>query len=814
MAWSKCLFLVASWWILAAGALRKRSDASRSASQLTAKAGSSPADVFAHPRAPPPTSIYGKIYVGVPPQEFLVVFDTSSGNVILPARSCESASCMTKHRYDKLLSATSKQVNASQNEAWLDQAFYPLLLLVAALWLTELAAQWKACQRRKRTAAVKCPPAPSDASTTPGPSPGSPSSVISSSYQDESNDTAGICDLDPFTWCWAGRQSAKDLVDEATYQDREIIEMKFGAPRSEIYNLGFYPINEDIPALVEVAVRDESKRKGVEQKLRQLRRLSEDLPPSGWVQTRDPRVLLRFLLARQCSVERALEMLQSVLTWRQQNGAANALPLWNKVKHERFDFYWKAFGCTGIDREGDPVVFERVGQLDVPGLVKCNPDFIKQHCIYNAECVFASLEIGRRRCLKQDSRRGFQVTVVVDMTGLNVSFMDRKALALCQLVSRVEADNYPEALKRVIVIRAPWIFPAIWNFCKPFFDKGTLEKVCIVKESETADVLLKHIPAESVPKALGGTLSGDSGDDYCSSIIAPGGKIPEDVSFAVGKGNVAGKSSQDKVCLSPQKICADTLLVEATEMSDEPFSIFPFDGVVGLGMPSLSLTKMHNFLGNLADANQLDKDRFAVWIATEDDKEDSEISFGALPPNRLGSEVAWLPLSSTTSGLWQVEMSDVTLNLVRLDVCKKGCHAAFDTGSGMISGPKHLVEAISQELNVATDCSNYDELPALGFELGGVTYNLDKYEYVKRTSEGCFPQLQSTDEAEASDASTFFLGAPFLTRYVTVYDRVFLRMGLAFAVHANEPTGESSEGAMKRLMGRPSLGRASAKESE
>lgn len=213
----------------------------------------------------------------------------------------------------------------------------------------------------------------------------------------------------------------------------------------------------------------------------------------------------------------------------------------------------------------------------------------------------------------------------------------------------------------------------------------------------------------------------------------------EVVSFAVGKGNVAGKSSQDKVCLSPQKICADTLLVEATQMSDEPFSIFPFDGVVGLGMPSLSLTKMHNFLGNLADANQLDKDRFAVWFATEDDKEDSEISFGALPPNRLGSEVAWLPLSSTTSGLWQVEMSDVTLNLVHLDVCKKGCHAAFDTGSGMISGPKHLVEAISQELNVATDCSNYDELPALGFELGGVTYNLDKYEYVKRTSEGCFP---------------------------------------------------------------------------
>ena len=33
-----------------------------------------------------------------------------------------------------------------------------------------------------------------------------------------------------------------------------------------------------------------------------------------------------------------------------------------QVKHERFDFYWKAFGCTGVDREGDPVVFERLAE--------------------------------------------------------------------------------------------------------------------------------------------------------------------------------------------------------------------------------------------------------------------------------------------------------------------------------------------------------------------------------------------------------------------------------------------------------------------
>eukprot|EP00438_Fugacium_kawagutii_P028852 Skav229836 [mRNA] locus=scaffold2672:820599:828357:+ [translate_table: standard] len=75
------------------------------------------------PRSPAPSSIYGKIYVGLPPQEFLVVFDTGSGNMFLPDRSCQSTSCMTKHTYDKLLSKAAKQVGGPNStiapeEAW------------------------------------------------------------------------------------------------------------------------------------------------------------------------------------------------------------------------------------------------------------------------------------------------------------------------------------------------------------------------------------------------------------------------------------------------------------------------------------------------------------------------------------------------------------------------------------------------------------------------------------------------------------------------------------------------------------------------
>ena len=73
---------------------------------------------------------------------------------------------------------------------------------------------------------------------------------------------------------------------------------------------------------------------------------------------------------------------------------------------------------------------------------------LKSSC--QAECVFATLEIGRRRCLQQDSRRGFQVTVVVDMTGLNVSFMDRKALALWLGLTVTYSRLRSSALERLV----------------------------------------------------------------------------------------------------------------------------------------------------------------------------------------------------------------------------------------------------------------------------------------------------------------------------------------------------------------------------
>lgn len=56
------------------------------------------------------TEYWGRIQVGTPPQEFTVIFDTGSGNLIIPGSNCKSQACTSHKQYDSSTSSSSVQV--------------------------------------------------------------------------------------------------------------------------------------------------------------------------------------------------------------------------------------------------------------------------------------------------------------------------------------------------------------------------------------------------------------------------------------------------------------------------------------------------------------------------------------------------------------------------------------------------------------------------------------------------------------------------------------------------------------------------------
>jgi len=56
------------------------------------------------------TEYWGKIFVGTPAKEFSVIFDTGSGNLILPSMQCHSTACNSHEKFDLANSKTGMQV--------------------------------------------------------------------------------------------------------------------------------------------------------------------------------------------------------------------------------------------------------------------------------------------------------------------------------------------------------------------------------------------------------------------------------------------------------------------------------------------------------------------------------------------------------------------------------------------------------------------------------------------------------------------------------------------------------------------------------
>lgn len=242
-----------------------------------------------------------------------------------------------------------------------------------------------------------------------------------------------------------------------------------------------------------------------------------------------------------------------------------------------------------------------------------------------------------------------------------------------------------------------------------------------------------------------------------------------------GTGQVSGEYMEDVFCLGPG-ICSKVRFLAATDESTEPFAQTTFDGILGLGFVDLSMGKGFNVVDDM-----LSQSLFSVFLS---DSGGSEITFGGYRAERLASDVVWAPVSHQS--YWQVAIEDITLAGSPTGLCRGKCQVAVDTGTSMLAGPPELVQELSTRLDVRENCSNFVQLPLLGFLIDGHTLNMEPDDYIDKDDQGnsCSFSIMPL-EVPPPKGPLFVLGDPFLRRFVTVYDRAGPRVGFAVAKHSN-----------------------------
>jgi hypothetical protein len=249
--------------------------------------------------------------------------------------------------------------------------------------------------------------------------------------------------------------------------------------------------------------------------------------------------------------------------------------------------------------------------------------------------------------------------------------------------------------------------------------------------------------------------------------------------------------------------CVDLRLVATTEMSEDPFSSFEFDGVLGMGLAGLSQTSEFNFLDSAAASAAWDpmpgaERTFSVFLAISD-QEQSEITFGGWQVSRLqdGEELAWQSVQDPDLGYWQLDILSITANGIKTNFCDDGCRAVVDTGTSLLGVPSSL----GQDLAIALRHSATSERlcdgpgPQLEIRLANFTIVLDPVDYARpefagqelvaagQSNSSCVPMLMHIDLPQPLSPKTLILGEPVLQRFYTAFDAGAKRIGFATARH-------------------------------
>ncbi|XP_068097456.1 cathepsin D-like isoform X3 [Hyperolius riggenbachi] len=265
-----------------------------------------------------------------------------------------------------------------------------------------------------------------------------------------------------------------------------------------------------------------------------------------------------------------------------------------------------------------------------------------------------------------------------------------------------------------------------------------------------------------------------------------------DTSFSIqyGTGSLEGFLSQDTVTIVDLHILNQTF-AEAVEQPGFVFVAAHFDGILGLGYPSISVDGVLPLFDNMMKQNLLEKNVFSFYLNRNPAAPiGGELLFGGTDPKYFEGDFHYLNVSRMA--YWQIKADEVRVGS-QLSLCKGGCQAIVDTGTSLITGPSTEISALHRAMGAfpilggeyMVNCSTIPSLPTVSFILGGLQYNLTGEQYVLKISKMgrtlCLSGFMGLDIPPPA-GPLWIIGDVFIGQYYTVFDRDTNRVGFAKAI--------------------------------
>jgi len=252
--------------------------------------------------------------------------------------------------------------------------------------------------------------------------------------------------------------------------------------------------------------------------------------------------------------------------------------------------------------------------------------------------------------------------------------------------------------------------------------------------------------------------------------------------FAIqyGSGSLSGFLSTETLTLGDLEVPHQTF-AEATNVPGLSFALGKFDGIMGMGWPTISVDAVVPPIQNMISEKVIANGLFSFYLPSSTFKS-GELDIGAIDKTHYTGELFYHPVSK--KGYWQIDITDITMSGKSVTAVKT---AIIDTGTSLLVGPKSEVRKITTSIGAKcsiftgecmVDCSALPKLPTIDIEFGGKTFSLTPQQYVLNVEGQCLVGIMGMD-IPAPMGPLWILGDVFIREYFTVFDVTNSQIGVA-----------------------------------
>lgn len=269
---------------------------------------------------------------------------------------------------------------------------------------------------------------------------------------------------------------------------------------------------------------------------------------------------------------------------------------------------------------------------------------------------------------------------------------------------------------------------------------------------------------------------------YNSSRSSTSQQVGTNFSIQYGTGSLTGFLTTDVINVNGIIVKHQTF-AEAVSEPGTTFVHARFDGICGMGYPSISVDRVTPVFNNMVQQGLVSPPVFSFYLNRNPSAQPGgELIFGGSDPAHYISPFTYVPLSRR--GYWQFKMDSVTVYVKGITVCQNGCQAIADTGTSLIVGPKGDIGTLNRAIGaiadqsgmMLVDCNKIYQLPKITFTIAGMEFTLNGEDYIiVINSNTCMSGLSP------SNSNLWILGDVFIGRYYTEFDMGNNRVGFAEA---------------------------------